>query len=60
MMGFMIPIFRRRSKNSVATEKSLAAPRVITFWSPKATGKTILAAALATALAGEGRRVACV
>ncbi len=34
-------------------------PRVIAFWSPKAAGKTVLAAATAVALAGTGRRVAC-
>lgn len=60
MMELKIPIFRRRSKKSVATEKPSTAPRVMSFWSPKATGKTILAAALAAALGGEGQRVACV
>jgi len=60
MMRFKIPIFRRRSRNSVAKEKPSVAFRVITFWSPKATGKTILAAALSAALADEGQRVACV
>lgn len=60
MMRFKLPIFRKRPKNSVAKEKHSAAPRIITFWSPKATGKTTLTAALSVAVAGEGQRVACI
>lgn len=60
MMKIKIPKLNKKHQKSVQKEMPLAMPRIITFWSPKATGKTILAAALSAALASEGKRVVCV
>jgi len=60
MMRFKLPKFTIRQKKSKPKESCSVTPRIITFCSPKATGKTTLAAVLSAALAGEGQRVACV
>lgn len=51
--------FPGRGKGPQPPQDGANLPRVIAFWSPKAAGKTVLAAATAVALAGTGRRVAC-
>lgn len=59
MIKRKLPAILRRKKSS-SPQECLTTPRVITFWFPKTTGKTILAAAMAAALARAGKRVACV
>ncbi|KKM12922.1 hypothetical protein SY88_01060 [Clostridiales bacterium PH28_bin88] len=56
MKKFRLP---RRGKGPQPPQGPAEWPRVIAFWSPKAAGKTVLAAATAVAIAGAGRRVAC-
>ncbi|MCR4441247.1 MAG: AAA family ATPase [Peptococcaceae bacterium] len=53
-------IRRQKKKSDGSGEKHSAIPRVIAFWSPKATGKTVLAAAVSATLAGAKKRVVCV
>lgn len=59
MVKSKLPIapFRRKKPASLETQEAI--PKVITFWSPKATGKTTLAAAVAAALTRSGSSVAC-
>lgn len=59
MVKSKLPIAPFRRKKPASLESQVAIPNVITFWSPKAAGKTTLAAAVAAALARSGRSVAC-
>lgn len=60
MMLHKLSAMRQQRKSNKSGEKHSAIPRVIAFWSPKATGKTILSAAVSVALAGAKKQVACV
>lgn len=60
MLQKLSAIRRQKINSDDSGEKHSAIPRVIAFWSPKATGKTVLAAAVSATLAGAKKRVACV
>jgi len=59
MVKSKLPIAPLRGKKPTVLESHVAIPKVITFWSPKAAGKTLLTAAVAAALARSGRQIAC-
>jgi len=59
MVKSKLPIAPLRRKKPTSLDSQEAVPKVITFWSPKAAGKTTLAVGIAAVLARNGKRLAC-